>query len=101
MIPLGSGDHQVIGSALQGKIPLRYARRRRGTERSPPSATKPWSEPRLTAFRGSGNQRRLSRIIHTSGKGVRAGSTPSPLSLYRLREPSSKPFPWDPDLVVN
>jgi len=44
-IARGSGDHQLIGPTVQGKIPLRYAVRRRSVEKSPPTATSPAHRP--------------------------------------------------------
>ena len=63
VIVLPYGDHHVIGSTLQGKIPLPYARSSLSTERSPPRATNPFSEPIFSARLGSGNHNRLSRMI--------------------------------------
>src|SRR6266567_2977393 len=62
---LGSGDHQVTGLTVQGKIPLPYASNSRGTLKSPPIATKP-SE---SARRGSGKRKRLSTIPMAIAKG--------------------------------
>src|SRR5688572_1225307 len=57
-MPLGSGDHHEMGFTVHGKIPERYARRKRSSERSPPMATRPLP----SAWRGSGKWSRPSRI---------------------------------------
>src|SRR6267154_3281649 len=49
-IARGSGDHQLMGPTVHGKIPLRYAASNRATDKSPPTAT----NPRESARRGSG-----------------------------------------------
>src|SRR3569833_53956 len=54
------GEYQRIGvsSLYQGKMPFRYASKRRPTERSPPIASKPSS----SASAGSGKSKRSSSL---------------------------------------
>ena len=51
IIPRGSGDHHVIGSAVHGKSPELYASLKRAADMSPPTATR----PSASANPGSGN----------------------------------------------
>src|SRR5437867_6252079 len=83
MIPRGSGDHQVTGSTVQGKIPLRYAWRNWGTDSDPPTATNPSGFAR----RASGKRSVLSRkAIGTRLARSDSGSVGGPLFFKRLEK---------------
>jgi len=76
MIARGFGDHHVINGLVHGKIPARYALNNRGTDRSPPIATRPSNPSSSTALRGSGKASESSSI------GGNPVTPPSPISFH-------------------